>query len=62
MASLEVKHGFLALWLLYLQHLGSVAVAPRLQSTGSVFVALGLNCSVGYRILPEQGSNLCLLH
>ena len=32
------------------------------ESTGSVFVAHGLSCSVSCRILPDQGSNLCLLH
>ena len=39
----------------------SLVTAPRLQSTGSVVVALGLSCSV-CGIFPDQGLNLCLLH
>ena len=45
-----------------LQHVGSVVVAPRLESTGSVVVAQALGCSVACGIFPDQGSNLCLLH
>ena len=39
----------------------SIAVAPRLQSIGSIIVAHRLRCSVAYRIFPNQGSNPCLL-
>ena len=42
-----------------LWHLGSVGVACRLQSTGSVVVANGLSCSEACGIFPDQGSNLC---
>ena len=46
-----------------LQHMGSVVVAPRLQSTGSIAVVHGLGCSVGScGIFPDGGLNLCLLH
>ena len=45
-----------------LQHMGSVFAAPRLESTGSTVVAHGLSCNEAYRIFPDQGSNLCLLH
>ena len=37
-------------------------VVPRLQSTDSVIVVHGLSCSTAHGILPDQGSNLCLLH
>ena len=33
-------------WLQYLRHMGSVVVASKLQSTGSVVVAHGLSCSM----------------
>ena len=39
----------------------SVAVAPGLQSTGSVVVH-GLSCSETCGTFPDQGSHLCLLH
>ena len=46
-----------------LGHVGSVFVALRLQSTGSVIVAHRLSCPHGMWDLPrDQGSNLCLLH
>ena len=54
--------GLQAWGLWQLQYLGSVVVAPRHQSTGSVVVAQGLSCSMMYRIFPDQGSNPCLLH
>ena len=41
---------------------GSRVAAPRLQSTGSLAVALGLSCSATCGIFPIQGSNLCLPH
>ena len=36
---------------------GSVAVAPGLQSTGSIVVAHGLSYSAAHGIFPDQGSN-----
>ena len=41
---------------------GSVGVAPRLQSTDSIGAVHGLSCSAAYGIFPDQGSNLFLLH
>ena len=54
-------------WILLLQgvlrrHMGSVAAASWLYSTGSGIVAHRLRCSGACRIFPDQGSNLCLLH
>ena len=43
-------------------HMSPVVAAPRHQSTGSIVVAHGLNCSVECGILPDQGSNPCHLH
>ena len=48
----------LQLW----QHMGSVIVAPGLWSTGSIVVAHWLSCSTACGIVPDQGSNPCLLH
>lgn len=45
-----------------LQHTGSGAAARRLRSTGSVVAARGLSRSAAGGILPDQGSNLCILH
>ena len=45
-----------------LWHVGSVVVALRLQSTGSIVVAHGLGCSSAYGIFPDQRANPCLLH
>ena len=42
--------------------MGSVAAAPRLQSTGSVVVVRDLSGSMACRIFPDQASNPCLLH
>ena len=61
-ASLVVEHGLQARGLRQLWHMGSVVVARRLQSTGSVVVAHGLSCSEACEIFPGQGSNLCPLH
>ena len=36
------------------------STGPR--RSGSVIVAHGPSCSAAYRIFPDQGSNLCLLH
>ena len=41
---------------------GSVAVAHRLQSTGSAVVAQALSCSLVCRIFLNQGLNLCSPH
>ena len=46
----------------YLQRVGSVVVAPGLQSTGSVAVAHRLSCCTACGISPDQVSNLGLLH
>ena len=66
-ASLVVEHGLQAcglqyLWAQYLWHAGSVFVARRLQSTGSVVVAHGLSCSAACGIFPDQDSNPCPLY
>ena len=50
-----VEHGLWDTW-------AFVAVAPRLQSTGSIVVAHRLSCCPTWEVLPDQGSNLCLLH
>ena len=39
---------------------GSVVVAPGLESTGSIIVVHRLSCSTVGRIFPNQGSNMCL--
>ena len=39
-----------------------LVAAPRLYSTGSVVMACGISCSAAGGILPDQGSNLWLLH
>ena len=39
----------------------SIAVVPRLQSTGSIVVAHRLSSYTACGILPDQGSNPCLL-
>ena len=59
---LIVEHGLQARGLQQLQHTGSVAVAPGLQSAGSVVVAHELSCSMECGIFPDQGSNPCPLH
>ena len=51
-----------ACWLQQLQHMDSVIVTPRLQSTGTKVVTHGFSCSVACGIFLDQGSNLCLLH
>ena len=45
-----------------LGHMGSVVVAPRFQSTGSIVVPHRLTCSEAHGILPDRGSNPCCLH
>ena len=54
-ASLISVHGPWGIWAL-------VVAIPGLQSTGSIVVAHGLNCSVACGIFPDQGSNPCFLH
>ena len=44
-----------------LGHVGFSAVAPRLQSTGSIVKAHCLSCSAAYETFPDQGSNPRLL-
>ena len=45
-----------------LQHEGSVSVAARLQSTGSILVAQGFSSYTACGIFLNQGWNPCLLH
>ena len=45
-----------------LWHVGSVVVAPGLQSTGSTLVAHRLSCSMACGLFPDQGSDWCHLH
>ena len=49
-------------WSLGFRHLGSVAVAPRLQSTVSIVKVHGLSCSTACGIFPDQRLNPCLLY
>ena len=44
-----------------LQHVGSAAAAPRLQSPGWIIVACRLSCSSSCGIFLDWESNLCLL-
>ena len=44
------------------EYMGSVVVAPGLQSTGSIVVAYGLSYSTACGIFPEQGLNPFLPH
>ena len=53
--------GFLLWWLLLLQSTCSSNCGSR-ALVGSVVVAHGLSCSAACGILPDQGSNPCLLH
>ena len=54
-AYLVLEQGLSGAW-------ASVAVAPRLQSTGSVLLAHRFSCSLAREIFQDQGSNLCLQH
>ena len=45
-----------------LPHMGSIGMAPGLQSTGSIVVAHRFNCSAAYGIFLDQRLNPCLLH
>ena len=56
-ASHVAEQGLQVRWLQQLRHVGSVVVACGLQSSGSVAVAHGLNCSTTRGIFPDQGSN-----
>ena len=42
--------------------MGSVVVAPGLESTGSVVVVHGLSCSMARGVFLDLGLNPCLLH
>lgn len=61
-ASLVVQRRFEAQGLLQSQHVGSAAMAPRFQSTGSGAVARGLSCSAAPSIFLDQGLHTCLWH
>ena len=61
-ASLVAEHALSACELQQLRHTGSVVVACRLQSAGSVVVVHGLSCSAACEIFPDKGSNPCPLH
>ena len=50
------------MWAPVVTVMGSVIVAPRLYSTGSIVVVLGLSWSVACEVFLNQGSNLSLLH
>ena len=58
--------GFSLQWLLLrstgFRHVGSVVVARRLWSAGSVVVVHRFSCSVACGVFPDQGSNPCPLH
>ena len=41
---------------------GSVVASPRLSSTGSIVVVHEPSCPMVYGILPDKGTNPCLLH
>ena len=56
-----LSSGSRVLGLQQLWHVGSVGMACRFQSTGSIVVANGLSCFTTYGIFPDQGSHLCLL-
>ena len=58
-ASLVAEHGLQAHGLQQLWYVGSVVVACKLQSAGSVVVAHRLSCSEACGIFPDQGSNPC---
>ena len=65
--SLAVVHGLLTVVVSLVaepasRHVGSVAAAPGLWSSGSVLVASGLSCPAACGIFPDEGSNLRLLH
>ena len=67
--SLVVMGGLLLLWstcsnvhgLQQLQCVALVFAAPWLQSTGSLVVEYGLNCSEAHEIFLDLGLNQCLL-
>ena len=65
--SLAVVHGLLTVVVPLVaesasRHVGSVAVAPGLWSSGSVLVASGLSCPAARGIFPDEGLNLRILH
>ena len=61
--SLVVVLGFLLLWSRgFRERMGSVVAIPKLERTGSVVVAHGLNCSEASGIFLDQGSNPYLLY
>ena len=61
--SLVVVLGFLLLWSRgFRERMRSVVAIPKLERTGSVVVAHGLNCSEASGISLDQGSNPYLLY
>ena len=61
-AGSSLPHRLFSRWGLLIIAVASLVTLPRLQSTGSEVVALGLSCSAACGIFPDQGLNLCLLH
>ena len=62
-ATLQLQSpGSRAHWLQQLWHVGSVVVASRLQSTGSVVGVHKLSCSAACGIFLDHRLNPCLLH
>ena len=57
-----VKHRLWAHRRQELHHVGSVVMAPRLSTTGSVLVARGISCPKACGIFLVQGWNPRLLH
>ena len=62
MAPVVAGAGSRVRWLQQLHHMGSVSAAPGLQSTGSIVVALGFNCSSMCGIFLDHERNPRLLH
>ena len=59
---LVVEPGLQSTWLQQLWHVGSVIVAPELQSTGLTVVVHRLSCPVACGIFADQGQNPRLLY
>ena len=62
MASLIAEQGLEEVEASVAEAVGSVAVAPRPYSPGSVAGTCRLSGTKALGIFPEQGLNLCLLH
>ena len=61
-ASLVAEHRLWSTWAPAVAVCGFSSCGSRASSTGSIFVAHGLICSVACGIFPDQGLNLCLLN